>query len=559
MKSGLDVAQALLPAAPPAAIGSASCGRQSCLQAAFQAAGRAESPPAARIGCHTTALRLNSISRRFIPACLGSAGRDVRSYLRGAGQAPQNGDKSVRATSSSLAVALGRILLLALAACPAWGQFQLYLVNGSVVQPVVHTYDLGSVAPGTSVAVPFQIANIGSAPATLNLLTVTGTGFSVASGSAPVLPISLTAQQSVNFTVLFQAPAPGIYSAALNSVGIAVTLTATVPVELTYESVIGNSVQPLSAGSVRFGSVPVGQSPTIQILMLNRTSVALPAPSVSVAGPGFSLSGQPPAGTVVPPSASTSAEIQFSPTAAGAVTGSLTIGGQSYALTGTGVVPALPQPSIVLTLAQADSAQQGTVAVTWNAPAQTSATGTVTLTFAPTTSIPGAADTGIAFASGGQSAIFNVFIGNTQAIFGTAASMPFQTGTTAGTLTVAVQLGGNSAQQSIVILPAIVGVTAAQGVRSTGTVEVDLTGFDNTRSAGALAFTFFDASGNEIAPPVQANGSPSFASYFQNSAGGTFELKAVFPVAGDTGTIASFQAVVTNSAGNATTARTNFQ
>jgi hypothetical protein len=101
-------------------------------------------------------------------------------------------------------------------------------------------------------------------------------------------------------------------------------------------------------------------------------------------------------------------------------------------------------------------------------------------------------------------------------------------------------------------------VTGAQGVRSTSAVEVDLTGFDNTRTAGALSFTFYDTEGNAIAPAIQADGSASFASYFQNAAGGTFELKAVFPVLGNTSQIASFQAVVTNSAGAATTARTIF-
>jgi hypothetical protein len=113
-------------------------------------------------------------------------------------------------------------------------------------------------------------------------------------------------------------------------------------------------------------------------------------------------------------------------------------------------------------------------------------------------------------------------------------------------------------QQSVTILPAVVGVSGVQGMRLTGAVEVDVAGFDNTRTAGALSFTFFDAAGNPLAVPGQANGSSTFAAYFQNSAGGTFMLKAVFPVVGGTGTIASFQATVMNSAGNATTARTNF-
>jgi hypothetical protein len=85
--------------------------------------------------------------------------------------------------------------------------------------------------------------------------------------------------------------------------------------------------------------------------------------------------------------------------------------------------------------------------VNFSAAAQTSATRTVTLAFVPNVSIPNATDPGIAFATGGQSATFNVFIGEKQAVFGTSSnSLGFQTGTTAGTLTVTVTLEGNTAQ-----------------------------------------------------------------------------------------------------------------
>jgi len=183
----------------------------------------------------------------------------------------------------------------------------------------------------------------------------------------------------------------------------------------------------------------------------------------------------------------------------------------------------------------------------------------VTLSFVAAAPLSASAtDAGIAFASGGQSATFTLAAGDTQGHFATGLSALFQTGTTAGTLTVVVQLGSNSDQQAIAILPAVVGVTAAQGVRSTGAVEVDLTGFDNTRSVGGLAFTFFDTSGNALAPPLQTDGTASFASYFQNASDGTFALKAVFPVAGDSSQIRAFQAVVANSAGTQTTVKTSF-
>jgi len=453
-------------------------------------------------------------------------------------------------------------LLLALvfaAAHPAWGQFELYLVNGNIEQPVVQAYDFGDVEPGAPLAVPFRIRNVSAAAATLDLLTVNGAGFSIPSANAPSIPVSLGSEQAVDFTVQFQSAGTGIYSAALESVGISVILTATVPVEFTCQAIVGSAVQNCAAAPVNFGSVPVGQNPTVEFILLNQTSAALTAPGPLVSGAGFSLYGASPAGAVIQPAASIAFEVQFSPTAPGAATGTLALGSRSYTLLGTGVEPPFPQPQISLTLPNQASAQQGTVAIALSAPPQMSGTGTVTIAFVPEPSLAAdPADPGIVFASGGQSATFGVLIGQAQAYFGTATTLPFQTGTTAGTLTVTAQLGSNSVQQSVIISPAPVGFTAIEGVRSAGTVEVDLTGFDNTRSAGALAFTFYDAAGNQVAPPVQANGSAEFASYFQTSAGGAFALKAVFPVLGDTSQIASFQAVVTNSVGMAATALTNF-
>jgi hypothetical protein len=311
---------------------------------------------------------------------------------------------------------------------------------------------------------------------------------------------------------------------------------------------------------VNFGSVVVGSSATRQIILLNQTNTTLVAPGPLVTGAGFVLTGQSPGGALVQPTSSVAFNVQFSPTADGVAGGLLALGDRTYPLTGTGVQPPLPQPLISLSLPQPDSAQQGAVAINLATPSQTSGTGTVTLTFLP--AIPLAdtvADPGIAFASSGQSATFTVSPGDTQGHFGAALTAPFQTGTTTGTLTITAQLGGNTVRQSVTILPAIVGVTAAQGLRSPGAIEVDLTGFDNTRSAGQLAFTFFDPAGNAIGSgAIPADGAAIFAAYFQSSAGGTFELKAVFPVVGDLSQITAFQAAVTNSAGSTTTSRISF-
>ena len=450
-----------------------------------------------------------------------------------------------------------RSLILALVlAGSAWGQFELYLVNGNIEQPVPHAYDLGAVEPGSSITVLFRIRNVSANAATLDFLQVNGSGFAISNLNRPVLPVSLASQKSVDLTVLFQSAGTGFYSAALDSVGIAVLLSVNVPMELTSQLETGTGTRPLAAAPVDFGVTERGSVATRHIVLMNQTSAALAVPGLLVSGADFSLGGSPPGGTLVQPTASTGFDILFSPTADGASTGMLSIGGRSYLLAGTAVEPDLPRPRISLALAQAGSAQQGSVTVNLDAPSRAYGSGTVAMTFLPAR--PATTDSGIAFATGGQSMNFAVSPGDTQGHFGMQLTAPFQTGTTAGTLTISVQLGGNTDQQSIAILPAVVGVTAAQGGRSTGLIEVNLTGFDNTRTAGALAFTFFDGAGNVVGSVIHADGAAGFASYFQNSPGGTFALKAVFPVAGDASLIKAFEAAVTNSAGSAATARTSF-
>jgi hypothetical protein len=112
----------------------------------------------------------------------------------------------------------------------------------------------------------------------------------------------------------------------------------------------------------------------------------------------------------------------------------------------------------------------------------------------------------------------------------------------------------------ITIVPAPVGISAVAGTRSAATVEIRVTGFDNARTAGRLAFTFFDPSGNPLTPaPLQADATQAFGQLYETSdAGGAFLLRAVFPVTGDSGRIAAFEASISNSEGTTVTPRGRF-
>ena len=138
--------------------------------------------------------------------------------------------------------------------------------------------------------------------------------------------------------------------------------------------------------------------------------------------------------------------------------------------------------------------------------------------------------------------------------------LPFQTGTSAGVLIFTVQIGGSSGQQSVTIAAAPPGITTAQAVRSGSTLAVSITGFDNTRTLGALTFTFYDAAGNPLAPgAIRTDATADFAQYFAGSGlGGVFLLRAEFPVTGNSAMVASCEATMTNNAGSTKTQRTSF-
>jgi hypothetical protein len=447
---------------------------------------------------------------------------------------------------------------LAVCAIPALhAQFQLYVVNGGAVTPAPMTYNLGTVNTGVPVMAQFRLLNTSAAQATFDTLKVAGVGFTII--NPPALPVSLGPQASADFTVGFEAASAGSYSAVLSAENVSVLLTVTSLPSLTYSAAASTGSQPLSSTTpVDFGTALLGSAVTLHFSISNQTASGLIVPAIAVQGSDFALSGVSPSGALLQPQQGAAFDVQFAPTAVGPRNGSLQIGDNAYMLIGTGSPPPLPAPQLIVNLAQAQSGQQGAVAVMLAATAQTSGSGTVTLTFTPAPA--GAKDSTVQFAAGGQTVSFTVSPGDTQGHFGGQPTAPFQTGTTAGTLVFAVQLGNATAQQTVVIAPAPVAVAAAAGARSSGSITLTVTGYDNTRTAGPLTFTFLDASGNPVMPgAIQANAAAAFTSYFQASTlGGTFQLKAVFPVTGDPSAVSSFEVGFSNSAGTSVTARTEF-
>jgi hypothetical protein len=424
-----------------------------------------------------------------------------------------------------------KLCLLFLAALPALAQFQLVLPDGT---PVPQVYDLGRASSGESISARLRLRNTSAAAATLATLSVAGAGFTL---TAPSLPIGVPAQGTLDFTVSFAATGSGTYSAALHADGISTILTATVLPSLTYLTDSGAALVTLTA--LDFAPIVRGQSSQRRVTVRNDTSGILTVPAISVQGDAFSLA-SPPAGQNLLPQQSAAFTVDFRPTISGKFAGTLAIGARSFPLTASALEPPLPKPSLTVNLPSAASAQQGILLIRFDAPAQTIGAGTATLAFT------GPADPTVAFATGSRTATFSIVPGDTQAL------LPFQTGTTTGTLAFTVQLGTATAQQSIAIAPAPPAVSASQATRSPGSIEIRITGFDNTRTLGPLTFTFLDGTGKSLAS-LRSDAAQDFAKYFAASnLGGAFLLRAVFPVTGDVTQVAACDVTLGNSIGTPT-------
>ncbi|MCL4403071.1 MAG: hypothetical protein M1436_10500, partial [Acidobacteria bacterium] len=137
----------------------------------------------------------------------------------------------------------------------------------------------------------------------------------------------------------------------------------------------------------------------------------------------------------------------------------------------------------------------------------------------------------------------------------------FQTGTTAGTITLTLSAGAYSEQQTVLIPPAPPGIASAKAARAASSAQVEITGYDNTRSAGQLSFTFYDRNGVAVPPgAIKVDASAAFGRHFESSdVGGSFLLQAIFPVAGSIDLLDAVQVELTNSSGVARTARLRLQ
>src|SRR3989449_481030 len=205
----------------------------------------------------------------------------------------------------------------------------------------------GNVTVGSRSTQAIGLSNTGSVNLTVSLGGATGPGFSI---SGLTFPLTLPPGQSSTFSVQFAPTTTGSASGGISLVSDAPNSPSTIALS-------GTGVQPqlsIRPPSVNFGNVVVGTTNTQTITLTNSGTADLTIPQATVTGAGFSISGLNfprtlPAGQSIPLS------IQLAPTAAGSVSGSVSLVSNApnsptiIPLTGSGAQSAsgqlIPNPS----------------------------------------------------------------------------------------------------------------------------------------------------------------------------------------------------------------------
>jgi hypothetical protein len=446
---------------------------------------------------------------------------------------------------------------LLFAAVPATAQVQLFLVSSTGETPVGSQLDLGSPYAGDIVNFRFRARNASPAAVTVQRLAVSGFGFTLING--PSLGYVLAPGAAFEFTVRFAPPAYGAYSAnlAVNSVEVLLRATSPAAADASVEHA-GRRTTLASGGSVDFDQLELGSAASRKIWLENPTTSTVTISSIAVAGDSFRLTDVPALPAVLRRGESINFLSEFAPATAGQHQGTLTIDGRRFSLRGIAVEPPFPRPAIVVEPAALSSGEQARVSVRLDTASRVSGEGRLRVDFRP--AVAGPPDPAISFSNGASSANFSVARDASLTHFGEQAQLGLQTGTTAGTLVLTVTLGTHTQELTVPIAARGVSLKSARAARHSSGISVELTGFDNTRSASQISFVFYDADGRALSQgPIRADASSDFRRYFESSiAGGAFSLRAVFPVTGDAGLIRGVEVEMINSAGAARTERLSF-
>ncbi len=187
------------------------------------------------------------------------------------------------------------------------------------------------------------VANTGAGTGSISSITLGSSASAFQLLNLPPLPISVGPAQQLRFGVRFSPQQKQVSTdtlrVVLNGQTSSVNLQAqgTQP-QFSYQSSSGAGTAPFSAGaSVPIADTPVGQTTSISVSISNTGNGDGSIPNITVQGQGLALSSLPNLPFTLHPGGSQQFTVNFAPTQPGAVSGRLTIGGDAFTITSTGI------------------------------------------------------------------------------------------------------------------------------------------------------------------------------------------------------------------------------
>ncbi len=445
------------------------------------------------------------------------------------------------------------LLLAALGAAWAAGQIQLFVRDapGSERQ-AAQTLDFGSVPTGDVREIPLRVRNLGEGSVTISRFRIRPPGSPFSLDGHPSIPHVVAPGWNVDFRVRFRPPAFGNWSAVLEINELTFILFGHSPPTAILSVEDRGQFEPVAAGgTIVFGRIERGSRLSRKFRLGSPPEATVTVAAVALEAGPFESAALPAAPLTLRSGEFAEFIITYAPVRAGIHQSVLRVDDRAFILEGVAYDPPLPKPEIRLEPETLESARQGKVRITLPSPAPASGAGELQIELQPSVQ-PAGEDAAILFVNGkGRSIPFTVREGETSARFGAEDAAVFQTGTTAGTLVFTARLGAHTVRHSVQIPAAPVVIDSAAGRRTARELEIEIRGFDNSRSVSQTTFNFYDTQGRLLpGQPIRADVAAAFRSYFESSTvGGMFALTARFPVSGDASLVGAVEVEFTSAPG----------
>ena len=198
--------------------------------------------------------------------------------------------------------------------------------------------NFGSVTVGSSKTIPVVVSNMGGADIQITLATLSGAGFAMGNMT---LPLTISGGATTTVSITFAPTSAANFSGSVTFATNSEQVNSSQVLSISGAGIGVGTLAP-NPSSIAFGSVTVGSSSAKTETLTNTGGSSLTISQATASGAGFSISG-----LTLPVTLATNQSVSFTstftPTTAGAVTGSVSISSNgsnstlSVPLSGTGV------------------------------------------------------------------------------------------------------------------------------------------------------------------------------------------------------------------------------